>query len=49
MNRIYTLLIEVAVAVSGGGLPEKENAHVKTAALVRATSARDQRGVNREH
>ena len=46
MSRVYTLLIEVAVAVSGGGLPEKENTHVKTAALVRATSARDQRGVN---
>ena len=46
MNRVYTLLIEIAVAGSGGGLPEKENAHVKTAALVRATSARNQRGVN---
>ena len=32
MNRVYTLLIEVAVAASGVGLLEKENAHVKTAA-----------------
>jgi hypothetical protein len=45
MNRVYTLLIEIA-AVSGGGLSEKENARVKTAALARTTSAGHQREVN---